>query len=55
MLYSDDDEDMIVHNVECHYTRASIANTIFSLGDCVYVKVNGLYFNTIFYYIVKPK
>ncbi|XP_022949032.1 putative DNA (cytosine-5)-methyltransferase CMT1 isoform X2 [Cucurbita moschata] len=38
MAESDDDEDMIVHNVECHYTHASIANTIISLGDCVYVK-----------------
>lgn len=38
---------MIVVNVDCHYTQASIANTIFSLGDCVYIKVNGLYFNTV--------
>ncbi|XP_022145325.1 DNA (cytosine-5)-methyltransferase CMT2 isoform X2 [Momordica charantia] len=41
MTESDDDEDMIVVNVDCHYTQASIANTIFSLGDCVYIKGEG--------------
>ena len=46
MFYSDDDEDMIVVNVDCHYTRANIGNTVFSLGDCVYIKVNDLYVNT---------
>lgn len=38
---SDDDEDMIVVNVDCHYTQANIANTVFSLGDCVYIKGEG--------------
>ncbi|XP_008448610.2 DNA (cytosine-5)-methyltransferase CMT2 [Cucumis melo] len=38
---SDDDEDMIVVNVDCHYTQANIGNTVFSLGDCVYIKGEG--------------
>lgn len=39
-LFSDDDEDKVVWNVECHYTQADIEGRIINLGDCVYVKVN---------------
>ena len=37
---SDEDEDEIILNVEWHFAQAKIGNCIFSLGDCVYVKVN---------------
>ncbi|KAG6780838.1 hypothetical protein POTOM_013717 [Populus tomentosa] len=40
-LNSDDDEDKVVWNVECHYTQADIEGRIINLGDCVYVKGEG--------------
>lgn len=38
-FFSDDDEDKIVSNVECHYAQARIGEFIFDLGDCAYIKV----------------
>ncbi|KAJ4912647.1 DNA (cytosine-5)-methyltransferase CMT2 [Raphanus sativus] len=38
---AEDDEDMIVSNVECHYSQAKVDNKTFSLGDFAYVKGEG--------------
>ncbi|XP_052176411.1 DNA (cytosine-5)-methyltransferase CMT2-like isoform X2 [Diospyros lotus] len=37
-LKSSDEEDELILNVECHYTRAQIEKVVFALGDCAYVK-----------------
>lgn len=36
----DEDDDKLVSNVKCHYSRAEISKTEFDLGDCAYVKVS---------------
>lgn len=36
---SDDDEDKIISNVECHYAQAQIGECIFNIGDCAHIKV----------------
>ncbi|CAB4309496.1 unnamed protein product [Prunus armeniaca] len=38
---SEDEEDEIILNVECHFSQAKIGNCIFSLGDCAYIKGDG--------------
>ncbi|XP_012066500.1 DNA (cytosine-5)-methyltransferase CMT2 isoform X2 [Jatropha curcas] len=40
-ILDDDDEDKIVWNVKCHYTQAEIEGSIFSIGDCAYIKGEG--------------
>ncbi|KAH7835368.1 hypothetical protein Vadar_025504 [Vaccinium darrowii] len=35
------EEDEIILNVDCHYTRAQVNNCIFNLGDCAYIKGDG--------------
>ena len=47
MFGSEDEEDKIIWNVQCHYAQAKIDNCIFSLGDCAYIMVKNFYF--IFY------
>ncbi|GAB4858193.1 hypothetical protein Ancab_009590 [Ancistrocladus abbreviatus] len=34
----DDDEDVLVLNVKCHYYRAEVLKCVFDLGDCAFVK-----------------
>ncbi|XP_021762072.1 DNA (cytosine-5)-methyltransferase CMT2-like isoform X1 [Chenopodium quinoa] len=34
----DDDEDELILDVKCHYSQADVANCIFEIGDCTYVK-----------------
>lgn len=47
--HSDDDEDRMVWNVECHYAQANIVGCLINLGDCVYVKVHDLHlFSSVF-------
>ncbi|KAK2973205.1 hypothetical protein RJ640_024492 [Escallonia rubra] len=36
-----DEEDEIVLNVECHYTKAKVDGCIYNLGDCAHIKGNG--------------
>lgn len=38
--WSDDDEDKIVWNVECHYSQAKVDGCTFNLGDCAHIEVN---------------
>ncbi|PON41822.1 C-5 cytosine methyltransferase [Parasponia andersonii] len=38
---NDDEEDVVVFNVECHFAQANIRNGIYSLGDCAYIKGDG--------------
>ncbi|CAF2148535.1 hypothetical protein HID58_000984 [Brassica napus] len=38
---AEDDEDMIVANVECHYSQAKVDNETFSLGDFACLMGNG--------------
>ncbi|KAL2551173.1 DNA (cytosine-5)-methyltransferase CMT2 [Forsythia ovata] len=34
----DDDEDHRILNIKCHYSQAKVANVVFNLGDCAYIK-----------------
>ncbi|KAL2527639.1 DNA (cytosine-5)-methyltransferase CMT2 [Abeliophyllum distichum] len=34
----DDDEDQLILNIKCHYSQAKVANVVFNLGDCAYIK-----------------
>ncbi|CAI9762552.1 unnamed protein product [Fraxinus pennsylvanica] len=34
----DDNEDQLILNIKCHYSEAKVANVVFSLGDCAYIK-----------------
>ncbi|KAK3014031.1 hypothetical protein RJ639_008664 [Escallonia herrerae] len=36
-----DEEDEIVLNVECHYTKAKVDGCTYNLGDCAHIKGNG--------------
>ncbi|KAK3037663.1 hypothetical protein RJ639_030440 [Escallonia herrerae] len=36
-----DEEDEIVSNVECHYTKAKVDGCTYNLGDCARIKGNG--------------
>lgn len=38
-----DDDDELMSNIKCHYSEAQMSKTVFSLGDCVYVKVSFLF------------
>lgn len=49
MLACSEDEDEIILNVECHFSRAKIGNCIFSLGDCAYIKVIALSFPSMYW------
>ncbi|KAK6158466.1 hypothetical protein DH2020_005780 [Rehmannia glutinosa] len=37
-----DEEDEIVLNVDCHYAQAKVGNCVLDIGDCVYVKGEGM-------------
>ena len=41
---SEDEEDEVIWNVQCHYAQAKIDNCILSLGDCAYIMVKALFF-----------
>ncbi|XP_051137815.1 DNA (cytosine-5)-methyltransferase CMT3-like [Andrographis paniculata] len=36
-----DEEDEIILNVKCHYSRAKVGNCLLDIGDCVFVKGEG--------------
>lgn len=42
ILHSDDEEDEVVLDVECHFSQAKIDNCTFSIGDCARIQVISL-------------
>lgn len=40
---SEDEEDEIILDVECHFSQAKIGDCIFDLGDCAYIEVLSLF------------
>ncbi|KAM7269865.1 hypothetical protein ACFE04_025362 [Oxalis oulophora] len=35
---ADEDDDVLVMNLKCHYARAEVDKVVFNLGDCAFVK-----------------